>query len=187
MSASAVSAEPKLAIRWSALVMVVAGLFVGAAIASTAPVMRSALNGVGGVLWLAGAAWIVWSLRNSPRRLPAGVVAAVAVVILVWFVRPVDLALSVVGFAIAGALVAGMGQDRPFAWALVVPATWLPVHLLLGAVRGFIFQHGQIRTVPPPTAAIVPLSMVLAAGVAGAVVAWLLARRADAAAVRRLT
>ncbi|HEU5434427.1 MAG TPA: hypothetical protein VFU81_22325, partial [Thermomicrobiales bacterium] len=77
MSASAVSAEPKLAIRWPALVMVVAGLFVGAAIASTAPVMRSALNGVGGVLWLAGAAWIVWSLRNSPRRLPAGVVAAV--------------------------------------------------------------------------------------------------------------
>ncbi|HEU0113360.1 MAG TPA: hypothetical protein VFQ80_01715, partial [Thermomicrobiales bacterium] len=99
------------------------------------------------------------------------------VVILVWFIKPVDLAWSVVGFAIAGAVAAAIGRDRPFAWALAVPATWLPVHLLVGAVRGFIFQHGQIRTVPPPTAAIVPLSMVLAAGVAGFVVAWVLARR----------
>jgi hypothetical protein len=51
----------------------------------------------------------------------------------------------------------------------------------MGAVRGFIFQHGQVRTVPPPTAAVVPLSMVLAAGVAGAIVAWWLARRGEAA------
>jgi hypothetical protein len=177
MSATAVSAESRREIRWPALVMIVAGLFVGAAIASSGPTMRSALNGIGGVLWLAGAAWIVWSLRDSPRRLPAGVATATIVVILVWFIKPVDLAWSVVGFAIAGAMVATIGRDRPFAWALAVPATWLPVHLLMGAVRGFVFQHGQIRTVPPPTAAIVPLSMVLAAGVAGFVVAWVLARR----------
>jgi hypothetical protein len=184
MSALAVSADTRLAIRWPALLLVVAGLFVGAAIASGEPVMRSALNGVGGLLWLAGAAWIVWSLRDSARRLPAGVATAIAVVILVWFVRPVDLALSVVGFAIAGAVAAFIGRDRPLAWAMAVPATWLPVHLLMGAVRGFIFQHGQIRTVPPPTAAIVPLSMVLAAAVAGVIVAWLLARRGGAAEVR---
>ncbi|HEX5499333.1 MAG TPA: hypothetical protein VFX03_08905, partial [Thermomicrobiales bacterium] len=141
--------------------------------------------GIGGLLWLGGAAWIVWSLRESPRRLPAGIATAVAVVILVWFVKPIDLALSVTGFAIAGAIVAFIGRDRPFAWALAVPATWLPVHLLMGAVRGFIFQHGQIRTVPPPTAAIVPLSMVLAAGIAGFVVAWWLARRSDTVDVRR--
>src|SRR5581483_2849320 len=117
---------------------------------------------------------------DSARRLPAGVATAIAVVTLVWFVRPVDLVLSVIGFAVAGAVVAVVGRDRPFAWALAVPATWLPVHLLTGAVRGFIFRHGQIRTDPPPTAALVPLSMVLAAGAAGAIVAWQLARRADA-------
>ena len=40
------------------------------------------MNGVGGLLWLTGAGWIVWSLRHSSRRVAAGLATAVAVVTL---------------------------------------------------------------------------------------------------------
>jgi hypothetical protein len=187
MSALAVSAESKRWLRWPASLLLVAGLIVGAAIALGEPALRRALNGVGGLLWLAAAAMLLWSLRTSPRRAAAGIAAAAAIVVLVWFVRPVDLALSAAGFAAAGAIVAFIGRDRPVAWALAVPAAWLPVHLLMGAARGFIVRQGQVRTDPPPTAAIVPLSMVLAAGIAGLVVAWWLDRRSAELAGRRTT
>jgi hypothetical protein len=65
--------------------------------------------------------------------------------------------------------------DRTGAWALLVPAIYLPVHLLIGIGRA-ILRHGGVRTDPPPTAAIVPLAMLLAAAAAGALAATLVRR-----------
>jgi hypothetical protein len=81
----------------------------------------------------------------------------------------------VISFAVAGALAVIAGGDRSGAWALLVPAIYLPAHLVIGIGRA-IARGGAMRTEPPPTAAIVPLAMLLAAAVAGAAVAALLRR-----------
>ena len=87
-------------------------------------------------------------------------------------VRPSGLVEVVVWFALAGAVVVFAAADRIGAWALLVPAIYLPVHLLIGIGRA-ILRNGGVRTDPPPTAAIVPLAMLLAAAAAGALAAAL--------------
>jgi hypothetical protein len=90
--------------------------------------------------------------------------------------RPSGLIEVIVWFALAGAVVAFAAQDRVGAWALLVPAIYLPVHLLIGIGRA-ILRNGGVRTDPPPTAAIVPLAMLLAAAAAGALAAAVIRRR----------
>jgi hypothetical protein len=90
-------------------------------------------------------------------------------------VRPGTLAEAIAGFGIAGALVVLAAGDRSGGWAFLVPAIYLPVHLLIGIGRA-ILRHGGVRTEPPPTAAILPLVMILAAAIGGAVVASLVRR-----------
>ncbi len=161
--------------------MLVAGVVVGVAIATQSLETRRMINAVGGLLWLGGAAVLIRSLWESSRRAVAGLTAVTVIVVLVLAVKPVDLALSIAGFAVGGAIVALVGRDRPAAWALLVPAAWLPIHLTYGVLKGFVLPHGQVRTDPPPTAALVPFSMVVAALVAGLVVDWWLSRRSEAA------
>ena len=91
-----------------------------------------------------------------------------------WF-GPVDSIEVVVWFALAGAVVVFAAADRIGAWALLVPAIYLPVHLLIGIGRA-ILRNGGVRTDPPPTAAIVPLAMLLAAAAAGALAATIVRR-----------
>jgi hypothetical protein len=76
---------------------------------------------------------------------------------------------------LAGAVVVFAAADRTGAWALLVPAIYLPVHLLIGIGRA-ILRNGGVRTDPPPTAAIVPLAMLLAAAAAGALAAAVVRR-----------
>ena len=106
-----------------------------------------------------------------------GWVAAIAGgFILGALVRPGGLVEVFVWFALAGAVVVLAAADRIGAWALLVPAIYLPVHLLIGIGRA-ILRNGGVRTDPPPTAAIVPMAMLLAAAAAGAVAAALVRRR----------
>ncbi len=79
-------------------------------------------------------------------------------------VRPSGVIEVVVWFVVAGAVVVFAAADRTGAWALLVPAVYLPVHLLIGIGRA-ILRNGGVRTDPPPTAAIVPLAMLLAAAI----------------------
>ena len=135
------------------------------------------LNGVGAVLWLIAAAGLIRSLWGKQWRWTVGVVVLGWVVPLAFLVRPRDLAAAVVSFMIAGAVVAAVARRQPLQWTLLMPALWLPVHLLLGIGRALLADGGRLRTEPPPTAALVPLAMVVSAAAGGLVVTWWQRRR----------
>jgi hypothetical protein len=156
-----------------------AGLILAAAIVGLAIVLGGStarmLNAVGAVLWLASAVLLAISLPSAPRPVPGWVAAIAAGVILGGVVRPSGIVEVVLWFALAGALAVLAAKDRVGAWALLVPAIYLPVHLLIGIGRA-ILRNGGVRTDPPPTAAIVPLAMLLAAAAAGVVAATIIRR-----------
>ena len=161
------------------VLLVLAAAIVGLASALDGTAARL-LNGVGGLCWLAAAALLARSLRRARERRLSLAVVAVAVLVLALAVRPSDLPASLVGFSVAGALVAVVARHHPLRWALLVPAAWLPAHLAIAILRAFRDGTRTVRTDPPPTAALVPLSMVLAALAA----AWLVDRRRQAIASR---
>ena len=151
-----------------------AGLILVATVVGVAIVvggtMARILNPIGALLWLASGVLLALSLPSVERRTQGYVVAIASGVILGALVRPGSLVEAVVGFAIAGAVVVFSAGDRRGGWALLAPAIYLPVHLLIGIGRAVV-RGGGVRTDPPPTAAIVPLAMLLAAAVAGTLVA----------------
>jgi hypothetical protein len=157
-----------------------AGLVLSAAIVGLAIVLGGAtarlLNPIGAVLWLVSAVLLGLSLPPVQRPMAGWVVAIAGGFILGALVRPSGLIEVIVWFALAGAVVAFAAADRVGAWALLVPAIYLPVHLLIGIGRA-ILRNGGVRTDPPPTAAIVPLAMLLAAAAAGALAAAVIRRR----------
>ncbi len=168
--------------RWvwvGAIGLVVAGLLVAAAIVTDGAPSRG-INGIGALVWLASSVALLVGLRREPRYL-VGVILATGVTVLLSFaVEPTSLATAVPGFALGGAAVA-VATARPVAWALLVPGLWLPVHLLTAVLpailRGGSGGDASVRTDPPPTSAIVPLLMIVSAGVAGWLVLQVRARR----------
>ena len=153
-------------IQLGTYMLLLAGLVVAIAIASDGAVSR-AVNGVAGILWVASA----WVLANALRRDDKfwtkllGVTAICLVLVI--FIRPSDLLMALAGFGIAGAIVAATTGSRGFVWATLLPALWLPVHLGTAVVkavyRAITDQEATIRSDPPPTAAIVPFTMIVAA------------------------
>jgi hypothetical protein len=160
--------------RTAAAGFVLAAALVGLAIVLGGTTARM-LNAVGAVLWLASAVLLAISLPSAPRPVPGWAAAVAAGVMLGAVVRPSGLVEVVIWFALAGAVVVVAAKDQVGAWALLVPAIYLPVHLSIGIGRAIV-RNGGVRTDPPPTAAIVPLAMLLAAAVAGALVATLVRR-----------
>lgn len=163
--------------RWqmAAAGLVVAGLVVALAIMVGGSTAR-ALNGVGALLWVASGVLLAISLPK-PERLPLAWAAAIVTGgLLGGVVRPSTFAVAIASFAIAGAAVVLLGGDRTGGWALMAPAIYLPVHLAIGIGRA-LMRGSEMRVAPPPTAALLPFSMVVAALVAGVVAAYLLRSR----------
>ena len=156
-----------------------AGLVLAAAIVGLAIVLGGTtarlLNPIGAVLWLVSAVLLGVSLPSVPRPMQGWAAAIAGGFILGALVRPSGLIEVIVWFAFAAAVVVFASGDRVGAWALLVPAIYLPVHLLIGIGRA-ILRNGGVRTDPPPTAAVVPLAMLLAAVAAGALVAAIVHR-----------
>jgi hypothetical protein len=150
----------------------VAGLFVAAAIVAVAIVVGGtaarALNGVGGLLWIASGVLLALSVPTAQRNRAGWIAAVLSGVILAAFIRPGTVGAATVAFAVAGAAVVLAAGDRSGVWAMLAPAIYLPVHLLIGIGRA-LSQGGGMRADPPPTAAIVPLTMLLAAAAGGAI------------------
>ncbi len=136
----------------------------------------SMVNGLGGLLWLGAGALLVRAVRRSERPIVGSVAVLGATLTLVLVARPFAVEQAARGFAAAGLVVTILVRPSGTTWAFLVPAAWLPVHLVVAIGRSLIEGGTRIRTDPPPTAAIVPLIMVLAAWAGG----WL-AQRAAAA------
>jgi hypothetical protein len=155
--------------------LVVAGLVVALAIVVGGSAAR-ALNGVGALLWVASGVLLAISLPRPDRMAHAWVTAVVTGGLLGAVIRPGTFAVAIAGFALAGAAIVLLGGDRTGGWALMAPAIYLPVHLAIGIGRA-LMRGSEMRVAPPPTAALLPLSMVIAALLAGVVAAYLLRSR----------
>ena len=160
--------------RAAAAGLVLAGLLVGVAIVVGGSAAR-VINPVGALLWVASGLWLAVSLPPAQRPLVGWAVAVASGLVLGALVRPGSLTEAVIGFAIAGAAIVLAAGDRRGGWALLAPAIYLPLHLLIGIGRAIV-RNGGVRTDPPPTAAIVPLFMVLAALAAGVLVSMFVRR-----------
>lgn len=155
--------------------MVLAGLVVALAIVAGGTAAR-ALNGIGALLWVGSGVALALTLPRPERPALAWLSALVAGGALGAIVRPGTFAVAVVSFAVTGALVVLLGGDHSGGWALMVPAIYLPVHLAIGIGRA-LMRGSEMRSTPPPTAALLPLSMVVAAAIAGWLVAYGLKQR----------
>jgi hypothetical protein len=164
--------------------LIVAGLLVAIAIVADGAVAK-AFNGIGGIVWIGAAVRLLLHLRHE-QRFWTHLLETVAIgLILVLLAKPDDFAAAAVGFGFGGAIIALMTGRRAVRWALLLAAMWLPLHLAVAVVR--VVERAArdlpatIRRDPPPTAALVPLSMILAAWLAAVIVEMIRERRAGAA------
>lgn len=161
--------------RFAAGGLVLAAVVVAVAITLGGGAART-LNGLGAIFWVGSGVLLALSLPMPERRVAGWLAAIVCGVALGALVRPGSLPEAVVGFAIAGVVIVVAAGDRVGAWALLAPAIYLPVHLIIGVGGAIMRGGGGVRTDPPPTAALVPLVMILAAAVAGSLTATMLRR-----------
>jgi len=164
--------------------LAIAALLVGLAIALDGP-MSKAVNGVGGLAWLLSTVFLIRFLRTVRHRLVPAASVAVVVLVLATVIRPSDVWAASVGFFLGGAVVSVLAAEKRLAWSAMVPAMWLPVHLSLAIARGIAGVAPRIRTDPPPTAALVPLAMVIGALAGGAAVRAFSRRRQTPAGMSR--
>ncbi len=162
--------------RFSAELLLLASVLVGVAIVLDGAASRF-VNGVAGLTWIACAVLLVregWSTSGKGRLF--GTILLIDLV-LVLAVRPSDLLWASLGFLVGGALVALVATGNRERMALLLPALWLPLHLSVAVVRAVDRAirdlPANVRTEPPPTAALVPLTMVVAAYAGGWLVGWL--------------
>jgi len=152
--------------RTGGWLLLAAGCIVGVAIAADGAVARG-INGIAGITWFAAAAMLVASRRGRTEFWPR-LLAVIAIgIVLVLLVKPSNLAWALIGFGIAGAAIAFLMPRDGLVWAKILPALWLPEHLGVAAVKAIVReirdQPANVRTDPPPTAALVPLAMIVAA------------------------
>ena len=157
------------------------GLFVAAVIVGVAVVVGGsaarAINPIGAVLWVGSGVLLAMTLPEARNRAAGWAAAIASGLVLGAIVRPAEIVAAAVAFSLAGALVVIVAGDRIGGWALLAPAIYLPVHLVIGIGRAMLTDAG-VRTDPPPTAALVPIAMLLGAVIGGMVGAAVPRRRA---------
>jgi len=164
------------------VLLLLAGVVIALAILLGGPPAR-VLNGVGALMWVAAAGWMLTALWRQPKRVAVGLTALAAALVMAVVVRPGTYPEAILGFLLAGLVVALVANERTGIWAVLVPALYFPLHIAV-AIGRVLLSGGarEVRTDPPPTEAFVPLSMIVAAAVAGVLVRrWNNARRAESA------
>jgi hypothetical protein len=155
--------------------LIAASLVVAVAILVGGSAARG-INGIAGVLWIGAAVILIRSLAREPRSVVMFVLVGFECLALVLLVKPSNLLWAAIGFSVGGAAIELFASGRQYDWALLLPALWLPVHLLVAICRALVRAltggEAAVRSDPPPTAALVPCAMVVSA-LAGA---WLVQR-----------
>lgn len=163
------------------LLLLIAGVIVAISILAGAPLARP-LNGIGGILWIASAAWMLGALWSQPKRWLILAVSLAFALLYAGVIRPGEYRETIPLFLLAGAVVTWIAGADGLRWAFLVPALYFPLHIVIALGR-VIASGGTraVRTDPPPTAAAVPLSMIVAAALGGVIVHWWLNRKGDRA------
>jgi hypothetical protein len=140
-----------------------------------------AFNGVAGITWFSATALLVVAGWKVSRKQSLWLTLIVLTAGVAFVVKPTDMVLALLGFSPAGFLVGVLARDGRILWGTLVAGLYLPFHIgtaVLKAVgRSLTGGEASIRSEPPPTAALVPLVMLLAAMAGAAVASYLIARR----------
>jgi len=146
--------------------LIAAAIVVGIAIGLDGDI-RKLVNGVGGILWLVAAFFIVRGTVAAGATFQQIAVAIGIILVLSSLIRPSDPLLAAIGFGWGGVAVGWIGRDLGSKLGALLGALWLPAHLLIAvasaAIRELQDKQATLRSDPPPTAVLVPLIMVLAA------------------------
>jgi len=166
--------------RMGTALLILGAVLVGVAIALDGSV-ANAINGAGGALWFASAAILLTvAIRaQPPRRMWATLV--VLTLTVAFIVKPADWVLALAGFIPTGLVIGMIAARHRILWAALIAAWYLPAHIgtavMKSAVRAAMGDEAPLRTDPPPTAAIVPLVIVLSALAGGYLAVWWAERR----------
>lgn len=159
--------------------LLIAAMLVGVAITLDGDAGRIT-NGVGGALWFGAAViLLIATLRTRPAR-KLWPIFALLVIAVAFVITPSALVLALIGFVPAGFVMARVAGRHELLWAAMIPAWYLPAHIgtavAKAAGRAALGMDAPVRTDPPPTGAIVPAVMVLAALAGGYIALRLRAR-----------
>lgn len=156
--------------RIGTVLLFVAALLVGVAIVMDSDAGR-VLNGAGGLLWFASTATLLIAAAKTRPPVWLWILLAALTITVAFIVRPSAAVPTLAGFIPAGFVIAALAPRGKILWATLVPACYLPAHIgtavVRSAVREMLGNDAPLRTDPPPTAAIVPLLMVICALVGG--------------------
>jgi hypothetical protein len=165
----------------SAILLIAASLIVALAILADGAAAKT-LSGIGGVLWIGSAVILVRSLKSSAHFAKWFAVIFADCLLLVILVKPTNLVWAVIGFGLGSMLIGLLTGAQALNWAPLLPALWLPTHLLVAISRAIVRSiegsSATVRSDPPPTAALVPFAMVVAS-LAGAWIVVSLRRRME--------
>jgi hypothetical protein len=162
--------------RIGTIALVSATVLVGVSILLDGTLSRL-FNGVAGLTWFAAAGLLGLAAWRSSRSWTLWLSVLGLTSLVAFVVTPSAMVPAMIGFGIAGSVIAMLAPNRPVLWAKLVVGLYLPFHIGT-AIAKAIYRSATggevaLRTDPPPTAAMVPLVM-LASAVAGslAVQAW---------------
>jgi hypothetical protein len=131
------------------------------------------LNGVAGLTWFAAAGFLGMATFRVNRDWRLWLIAAAMTIVVAFLVKPSDFLPALIGFGMAGSAMALVAGKHGILWAKLVVALYLPLHigsaLAKATYRSLSGSEAAIRSDPPPTAAMIPIVMLLAA-VGGALV-----------------
>lgn len=168
--------------RTGTLILLVATILVAISILLDGTPARL-FNGVAGITWFSATALLAMAGLKASRRRALWAVLIGLTAVVAFVVRPTDMLLAIVGFGPAGFLVGMLARDGRVLWGTLVAGLYLPFHIgtaVLKAVgRSLTGGEASIRSEPPPTAALVPFVMLLAAMAGAAVASYLIARNTD--------
>lgn len=146
--------------------LVLAAVIIGVAISIDGDARRI-VNGIGGIVWLIAGYLIVTRAVSAGVSVKQVFQVAFVILILSYLIRPTDPLWAVIGFGWGGVIVGFNGQNLGSKMGAMLGALWLPAHLLLAVIRAVVRNVSDeppaLRSDPPPTAAVVPLIMVVAA------------------------
>ncbi len=141
-------------------------------------------NGVTGIAWFAAAGTLGLVAWRSSRHWSHWLAAFVLTGLVAFIVTPSDFIPASIGFGLTGTAIALVVRDYAVLWSKLVVGLYLPFHIgtAIGKAiyRSATGGEATLRTDPPPTAALVPLVMLVTAVVCASAVTTFLARRQPA-------
>jgi len=152
--------------KMGTIVLLVATMLVAISILVDGTASRL-FNGAAGLAWFSAIGLLGTAAWRASRRWNLWLAAVVLTGLVAFVVTPSDFMPAMIGFGLAGTAIAIVARDNAVLWSKLVVGLYLPFHIGTAVARaiyrGATGGEATLRTDPPPTAALVPFVMLVAA------------------------